>query len=307
MLAGREAERAMPETPSLLARDPAFHKLVPAGAAIEKIGDGFKFSEGPVYSRLDYLLFSDVPDSRIVKWTPRQGFATFRQPSHQANGLTFDRQGRLLACEGELRRVTRTEKDGAITVLADRWEGKKLNRPNDIVEAVDGSVYFSDPLFSEKQPTEIGHGCVFQVAPRSGWAEPGRVRLVVEDMAAPNGITVSPDQRILYVDDSLRAHVKAFDIRPDGSLANGRIFAELPGKGVGAADGMKCDERGNLYVTGVGQVWVFTPEARHLGSIVIPDGPSNCAFGYGDYRALFITARPTVWRLRVEVPGARTF
>ncbi len=297
----------MPEAPSLLVRDPAFHRLVSPKAAVEKIGDGFQFTEGPVYSRLGYLLFSDVPDSRIVKWTPREGFTTFRKPSNQANGLTFDRQGRLLACEGELRRVTRTEKDGSITVLADRWEGKKLNRPNDIVEAVDGSVYFSDPLFNQTQPTEIGHGCLFQVLPRSGWAEPGRLRMVAGDMAAPNGVAVSPDHRILYVDDSVRAHVKTFDIRADGSLANGRVFADLPGQGVGGADGLKCDERGNLYVTGVGQVWVFTAEGKHLGSIVIPDGPSNCAFGDADYRTLYITARPTVWRVRLEVAGARTF
>lgn len=302
----------MPEAPSFLVLDPAFHEVVPSEAVIEKIGDGFKFTEGPVYSRTGrdgYLLFSDVPDSRIVKWTPRDGFTTFRKPSREANGLTFDRQGRLLACEGgpEARRVTRTEKDGTITVLADRWEGKRLNRPNDIVEAVDGSVYFSDPVFTPKQPTEIGHGCVFQVQPRSGWAEPGRLRMVVDDMVAPNGVAVSPDHRTLYVDDSVRAHVKVFDIRGDGSLANARVFAELTGKGVGGADGLKCDQRGNLYVTGVGQVWVFSPVAKHLGSIVIPDGPTNCAFGDADYRALYVTARPTLWRVRLRVPGARTF
>jgi len=275
---------------------------------IECIATGFRFTEGPVWHPDGYLLFSDIPVSRIYRWTPTHGVTLLREPG-DSNGLTFDRQGRLLVCEQLKRRVTRTEPDGQIVVLAERYQGKRLNKPNDIVVKSDGSIYFSDPPYALLPPAEqeLSFQGVFRLSPD------GTLTVVADDFIKPNGLAFSPDESILYVDDSDRDHVRAFDVRPDGTLANSRVLAEtrLPGYGpkgvrkvnIGSVDGMKVDAEGNLYVTGPGGLWLFRPDGTPVGHLVLPEIPANCAWGDADYRTLYITARTSVYRLRGKIPG----
>ena len=294
-----------------------FAKLVGEGAVVEKVADGFKFTEGPVFSRLGYLLFSDIPNSTILKYIPkdttdvfeggvrasRSGIVGFREQSHGANGLTFDRQGRLLVCESETRRVTRTEKDGTITVLVDRFNGKRLNRPNDLVHAIDGSTYFTDPAprkLPEGERLEQPYSGVYQIM-RSG-----ELRVVATDFEFPNGVALSPNQKLLYVNDSAKSHIRVFELRGDGVLTNGKEFATMKSAAEGAADGMKTDVEGNVYSTGPGGIWVFDESGQHLGTIALPQVPANIAWG-DDYKTLYATARTSLYRIRLKVPGARTF
>jgi len=267
--------------------------VVERGARVEKVLSGFQFTEGPVFSRIGFLLFSDIPANRIYKYVPGGPHQVFRENSNGANGLTFDHQGRLLACEGGGGRVTRTEKNGSITVLAD-----KLNAPNDIVYGIDGSIYFTD-LRRRDAPAGGPPSAVYQIT-RSG-----QVRRVAEDMGRPNGVALAANQLTLYVADSERQNVRAYEIAPDGALTRGREVASLKHQQPGGPDGLKTDENGNLYVTGHGGVWVFN-EGRHLGVIEVPEKPANLGWGDG-FRALYITARTSVYKVRMRFPGTRTY
>jgi gluconolactonase len=288
----------------------ALYQVVDPQARVEKIVDGFRFTEGPVFSRLGFLLFSDIPAERIMKYNfppgrsgPENGeLSIFREKSNRANGLTFDHQGRLLTCEGGAGRVTRTEKDGRITVLADRFEGRSLNAPNDLVYSIDGSIYFSDlsSLKGAPDPSKTGFSAVYQITRK------GQVRIATREPERPNGVALSPKQLTLYVADSARQQVWAFAILGDGSLAKGRVLAELKSDQPGAADGLKTDEAGHLYVTGPGGVWVFSSAGKHLGTIAVPETPSNCNWGRG-FSGLYITARTSVYHAATKVPGTRTF
>jgi gluconolactonase len=290
--------------------DPALRDVVGPQARVEKIAGGFQFTEGPVFSRIGFLLFSDIPAERIVKYDfppgrpgPGNGeLSVFREKSNRANGLTFDHQGRLLTCEGGAGRVTRTEKDGRITVLAERFEGRSLNAPNDLVYAIDGSVYFSDlrPRNAATDPSKIDFSAVYQITRK------GEVRIATREPERPNGVALSPNQLTLYVADSARQQVWAFEIAGDGSLSKGRAVAELKSEAPGAADGLKTDEAGNIYVAGPGGVWVFTATGKRLGTIAVPETPSNCAWGRG-FSGLYITARTSVYYVATKVPGTRTF
>ena len=254
-------------------------KLVDPKAKVEKVAGGFAFTEGPVFSRIGYLLFSDIPPKRIMKW--QAGAVTiFRENSNGANGLTFDHQGRLLACESG--RVTRTEKDGAIAVLAE----KGLNAPNDLVYAIDGSIYFTD----------LRGGKVYQIARK------GEIRTVAEDCERPNGVALAPNQQKLYVADSGRRNLRVYEIAGDGALRNGRLFAEV----TGVPDGLKTDEGGNVWVAVSGGIWVFDSQGKHLGTVAVPENPSNCCWGAG-FRDLYITARTSVYRIATKVNGTRTY
>jgi gluconolactonase len=290
--------------------EPGLHAVVDPQAPVEKIVDGFRFTEGPVFSRIGFLLFSDIPAERIMKYDfppgqsgPGKGELTvFREKSNRANGLSFDHQGRLLACEGGAGRVTRTEKDGKITVLAERFEGKALHAPNDLVYAIDGSIYFSDPGSPKgpPDPAKTNFSAVYQITRK------GEVRIATRELERPNGVALSPNQLTLYVADSARQQVRAFEIAGDGSLSKGRVLAELKSDQPGAADGLKTDEAGNLYVTGPGGVWVLSAAGKHLGMITPPETPSNCAWG-GGFSGLYITARTSVYHVATKIPGTRTF
>lgn len=264
----------------------------------ELVAGGFQFTEGPVWQADGSLIFSDIPASRLYRWTPETGAQVWREPTGNANGNTLDRQGRLLTCEHSGRRVSRTEADGTVKTLVDRYQGKKLNSPNDIVVKSNGVVYFTDPPYGI-QPEEREQPCngVYRVLPD------GAIELLVDDFDRPNGLAFSPDESILYIDDSPRRHVRAFDVRPDGTLTNSRIIADMDHPQPGSPDGMKIDEAGHLYVTGATGVWVFQPNGELLGVVTTPERPANCAWGDADRKSLYVTARTSVYRIRTKVAG----
>ncbi|GAB4561334.1 MAG: SMP-30/gluconolactonase/LRE family protein [Anaerolineae bacterium] len=264
----------------------------------ERIATGFQFTEGPVWHPDGYLLFSDIPASRIYRWDPDGTVSVWREPSGNSNGLTFDRQGRLIACEHGNRRVSRTEPDGSVTTLADSYNGHRLNSPNDVVVRSDGLIYFTDPPYGI-QPEEREQPCngVYCIRPD------GTITLVADDFDRPNGLAFSPDESLLYIDDSPRRHVRAFKVQPDGTLTGGEVIADMDHPQPGSPDGMKIDQEGHLYVTGATGVWVFEPDGALLGVVVTPERPANCAWGDEDYRTLYITARTSLYRIRVKVPG----
>jgi gluconolactonase len=297
-----------------------FLELFPPGAALERIATGFQFTEGPVWhAREQCLLFSDIIGNRIYRWSPRDGVSVYREPSGMSNGLTFDPEGRLCACEHGNRRVSRTLADGTVVALAERFEGKRLNSPNDLVFRSDGTLYFTDPPYGltppyglEGQQPELDFHGLFRLNPD------GALALMSRDFDRPNGLAFSPDEKILYVADTPRYHVRALRVAPDGILSGGDVFAELRGEGGGRPDGMKVDTRGNLWCTGPGGVWVFSPDGAHLGSIRVPERQTaNVAWGQerSDARGgtdgnepwtwLYMTSHVSVYRLRVNVPGIR--
>ena len=271
--------------------------LVEAGDP-EHLATGFQFTEGPVWLPEGRLLLSDIPANRIYSWSAEGGLEVWRDPSGHSNGLTLDLQGRLLACEHGNRRVSRTEVDGTMHSLADRHGGKRLNSPNDIVVRSDGLIYFTDPPYGI-QPEE-------REQPLNGvyalWPD-GAINLVADDFDRPNGLAFSPDESTLYIDDSPRRHVRAFDARPDGTLANSRVIADMDHPQPGSPDGMKIDVEGHLYVAGATGIWVFEPDGTRLGVLVTPEKPSNCAWGDDDLRSLYVTARTSLYRFRTKVPG----
>ncbi len=281
--------------------------LVEAGKP-ERIASGLGFAEGPVWHPAGYLLFSDIPNSIIYKWAPRGTLEKFRSPSGKSNGLTVDRQGRLIACEHGNRRISRTEADGTITVLADRYEGKRLNSPNDVVVKSDQSIYFTDPPYglpgytphpnqTEPGDMELSFSGVYRISP-----DGKNLILLTKDLSRPNGLAFSPDEKTFYVDDTERRLIYAFDVRQDGTLKNGRVFAEV----AGYPDGMKIDARGNLYVaTNSSAIQVFDSTGKALGFIMTDSPTANCAFGGPDNKTLFITAQNSVYAVRMRVPGAR--
>ena len=289
---------------SLDVRSAKLLDLVDSGAQVEQIGTGCVFTEGPIWdAEGDFLLFSDIPANQMKKWTSDSGITTFRQPSGKSNGLTYDKQQRLIACEHANRRVSRTESDGTVTTIASHYEEKKLNSPNDVVVKSDGSIYFTDPpygltaMYGEEGGQELDFQGVYRLS------EDGQeLTLLVDDFDRPNGLCFSPDESVLYVDDTARMHVRAFDVQSDGTLANGRIFAEEEGEN-GVPDGMKVDQQGNVYLTGPGGIWVFDPVGTHLGVIQVPEVTANLGWGENDWKTLFITATTSIYRIQLKVSG----
>lgn len=286
-------------------RDPRFNAIVGGVVAFEKIATGFLFTEGPLWhAREHYLLFSDMPGDHLRKWSAQGGVTTLRKPCNQSNGLAWDAKGRLLACEHSSSRLTRTECDGSIMVLANHLDGKELNSPNDLAVKSDGSIYFSDPTYGRNEyygrprPTELDFRGVYRVEPESK-----RLTLLADDFAQPNGLCFSADEKQLFVNDTDRQHIRVFDVRPDGTLANSRTWAETKGEGAGAPDGMKLDAQGNLYCCGPGGIHVFAPDATCLGVIHVPEYTANFCWGDADFRSLYITASSSVYRMRTEIPG----
>jgi gluconolactonase len=264
-------------------------------APVEKLAGGFQFTEGPIWiAARNELLFSDIPASRIVRLKDGK-CETFRSPSGNSNGLTLDKQGRLIACEHGPRRVTRTEADGTITVLAERYEGKRLNSPNDVVVRSDGAIYFTDPPYGvRREDRELDFQGVYRISP-----DGKTLALVAKDFFRPNGLAFTPDEKVLYIDDTERGHIRAFDVAADGTLSNGRVFASpTPG-----ADGMKVDTEGNAYCACGPGVMVFDRSGKHLGTFRCPEQPANCAFGDADGKSLYITCRTGLYRVRLAVPG----
>ena len=264
---------------------------------VEQLATGFGFVEGPVWHQDGYWLFSDIPSNRIHKITPEGEVGIYREPSGNSNGLTLNWAGRLLACEHGNRRVSIADIGGVEETFADNYEGKKLNSPNDVVVHSSGAVYFTDPPYGIK-PEQMEQPCagVYRVDPD------GAMRCVIEDFEKPNGLAFSPDESVLYIDDSHYQHIRAFDVAADGSLNNSRMFADMSHDGDGVPDGMKVDQEGNLYATNALGIWVYNPAGDFLGLISVPEVPANCAWG-GDGRTLFMTARTSVYRVRMCIAG----
>lgn len=281
----------------IVAQDPKLWELLSPDSNIEKIATGFKFTEGPIWNNVENCLyFSDIPDNKIYKWLDNK-LSIYRSPSNHSNGLTLDRQGNLITCEHSSRRVTRTESDGKITILADSYNGKRLNSPNDVVVKSDGSIYFTDPPYGIKpHEQELDYCGVYRIDPN------GKLILLTKMLEGPNGLAFSLDESQLYVDDSLKRNLNVFKVNEDGTLSEGKLICDMNTAESGNPDGMKLDVRGNLYVTGPGGVWVFTPDIEHIGTIVLPEIPANCAWG-DDGKTLYVTARTSVYRLRCLVGG----
>jgi len=274
-------------------------------AAIEQVATGFVFTEGALWhSQQSYLLFSDIIGNQMHRWDAEQGLSSFRQPSQMANGNAWDREGRLLTCEHASSRVTRTEPDGSITVLASHFEGRALNSPNDIVVRTDGSIYFTDPIFGRRAPhgvprePELDHSSVYRIDPRDGSLSRLSPRL-----EQPNGLCCSLDEALLYVNDSPRKQIHVYDLERDGSVSAGRLFAEVPGDEPGVPDGMKVDLQGHVYCCGPGGIHVFSPQGQRLARIRFPEKACNFAFGDADHKTLYVTACTSVYRVRLLVAG----
>ena len=296
-----------PTTKRIEQFDPALEKIVSTTEPIKDIAFGFGgplgSAEGPVWIKEGgYLLFSDINASKRMKYTPGQGVTVFQENTNQANGLTRDQQGRIVACEHETRRVTRRELDGSLTVIANNFQGKRLNRPNDVVVKSDGSIYFTDPngAFVPEQ-WDLSFAGVFRVS-----ADLGTITVLVDDFLTPNGLAFSPDESILYINDTRRGHIRAFAVAPNGTLARqtDHVFADLTGPEPGVPDGMKVDVAGNVYCGGAGGIYVMDSKGKKLGRIVHGQpATTNMAFGGDDWKTLFFTSRTTLGSVNLKIAG----
>ncbi len=299
--------------PTLDVKNPGLHDLIDPDAPIVRIAGGLGFTEGPVWRGTE-LLFSDIPNKRIVRWRQLpEGPELTTFVTGMSNGLTLDHEGRVLAAEHDGRRVVRVADDGTRTALAETFDGKRLNSPNDLVVKSDGVIYFTDP------PYAIKPGVPGNPRPPEWWTKPiegreqlhqgvyrltpdGTTHLLVDDFALPNGLAFSPDESTLYIDDSAHKHIRAFDVEADGSLSNGRILLDMASDEEGVPDGLKVDSQGNIFSTGPGGTWVCTPAGDLLGRIISPELPANLAWGE-DGSVLFLTSRTSVYRLQTKTRG----
>src|SRR6266481_62756 len=307
-----------PVETKIIRKDPALDTIISPDAKIEKLAGGFEFTEGPVWVREgSYLLFSDPNNNLIYRWSEDDGVSIYRTHSGYSgtdigeygqpgsNGLTLDAQGRVTINEHGNRRVTRLEKNGQLTVLADRYQGKRLNSPNDLVYRSDGALYFTDPPFGlpkfyDDPRKETPYSGVYR------WAD-GKVTLLNTDLTGPNGIAFSPDERYLYVDDwdEKNKVILRYDVQPNGSLTNKTVFLDATNEpGEDAWDGLKVDRQGNVYASGPGGLWIVSPEGKHLGTLVGPEHPHNLAWGGEDHKTLYLAAQTGLYRISVNIPGA---
>jgi gluconolactonase len=283
----------------LTAESPKFWKLFDHEAKPSQIATNFGFTEGPVWDESGFIYVSDEVQNKIYRVFldgRKEELISLGDP----DGNTYDQQHRLIDCASVLRAIIAITPDGKYTVLADHFEGKKLNSPNDVVIGPDGAIYFTDPTLDlvEGQKQEIPFQGVYRLD------EKGNVRLLTKDLTQPNGIAFSPDGKRLYVDDSEQRNIRVYDFGRDGSVSNGRIFGEEPGRQhEGVPDGIKVDHEGNLFVTGPKGIWVWDPQGQHLGTIEMPEQPANLAWGDNDYRTLYITATTSVYRLSTKTRG----
>jgi gluconolactonase len=287
---------------------PELDKIISISEPILELASGVGGDNGPAEGPLwwkegGYLLFSDIHNNRRMKYTPGMGTVEFKKPTNRANGLTRDLQGRLLACEGDGRRVIREELDGSITVVASSFQGRRFNRPNDVVVKSDGAIYFTDPWTGNAVPdqTDLTYAGVYRVSP-----DLGTLTLLVNDFIIPNGLAFSPDETVLYINDSRRRHIRAFDLAPNGTLARqtDRVFAELGGTESGVPDGMKVDSVGNVYCGGSGGLYILDPKGKKLGRIVHGQPQTtNLAFGGPDWKTLYFTNWNFLGSVNVKIPG----
>jgi gluconolactonase len=288
-------------------------ELVDREAQVEKLASGFTFTEGPIWNKAGrYLLFSDMPGDIRRRWSEDDGVVEVADPSNKGNGMTYDANGRLLVCEHVTSSLVRMDPDGTGSgreMLASHYDGKELNSPNDVIVANDGSIYFSDPwygrmpVFGVERERELGFQGVYRIPPGAG-----DLQLLVDDFEQPNGLCFSPDESLLYINDTPKAWIKVYDVGSDGSLSNGRLFFEGVGTGEiekGIPDGMKCDEQGNIWVTGPGGIWVISSGGEHLGTINVPENTGNLTWGGQDWQSLFIPSSTSLYRVKTKVGPRR--
>jgi gluconolactonase len=308
--------------------DPGLDAVVSADATVDKVAGDFAFLEGPAWVRegsSGYLLFSDLPSNSIRKWSPDGTTSVFLQPSGftgtdasdvgaeidngkakvfvlGSNGITLDSQNRVVFAAHGDRAIVRIEPDGKRTVLADRYQGKRLNSPNDLVYKSDGTLYFTDPPYGLRRAhddpkKELAYQGLFML-------KGGKLQVLTQDMTSPNGVVLSPDEKYLYVNDTAKGIVMRYEVAADDTVGNGKVFADMTAdKAPGVPDGMKVDNNGNLYTTGPGGIWIFAPSGTHLGTILTPEPGANLAFGDADGKGLYITARTTLYRVRLNTAG----
>lgn len=292
-------------------RSPEVEELIDPAVEVERLGGGFTFTEGPIWHPAGrYLLFSDMPGDVRRRWSPAGGVTEAKRPSNKCNGMTYDAEGNLVVCEHATSMVVRERHDGGREVIASHYGGRELNSPNDVVVAADGSIYFTDPFYGRMEgfgvvrDRELGFQGVYRVPP-GGSQEPELV-VAEDEFDMPNGLCFSPDGRHLYVNDTPRRHIKVFEVAGDGSLVNGRIFADTIGERDstgGAPDGMKCDERGDIWVTGPDGIWIFDAGGTHLGVVQVPEVIGNLNWGGDGWRELFIAASTSLYRVPTRVCG----
>ncbi len=329
------ASAVQPEKAGTIERlSPALDALIPKDATIERFNYGFKWVEGPVWVHAGYLLFAEIPSNRIMKWTTDgnaqtylqpsgyTGTAAFKGPESGSNGMTLDPKGRPVVAGHAARNIYRIDSlanPKERTILADHYQGKRFNSPNDLVFKSDGSLYFTDPPYglqtqSDTDPAkDLPFNAVFRLVhaatiPVGAKPANDRVELIIKDLTRPNGIAFSPDEKYLYIAVSDPAHLvwMRYDVKPDGTVANGKIFCDASGaKGQGGPDGIRVDKRGNLYGAGPGGVWIISPEGQHIGTLLLPDRVANCAFGGPDGKTLYITASTSIYRIHLNVVGVR--
>jgi len=285
----------------VLKRPREFYKIVPSGAKIKQLATGFKFTEGPQWipEGNGHLLFSDIPADRLIKWTARGGAVTFRRPSRNANGNTLDRQNRLVTCEHGARRVSITDAKGNVRMLVGSYDGKKFNSPNDAVAKMDGTIWFTDPDYGLKgRPKEQPGNFVYRHDPKSGLTT-----LVAREFDKPNGLCFSADEKLLYVADSGKPkHIRVFAVKANGTLDAGRVFCVID---KGGPDGIRCDKKGRVWSTAGDGVHIFSVDGGLVGKILVPETPANLCFGGETMQTLFITARTSLYSIRLKAEGIR--
>jgi gluconolactonase len=294
--------------------DPRFNRLFNGSAHVERLFTGCRWAEGPAWFAAGrYLVWSDIPNDRMLRYDECDGsVSVFRQPCGNANGNTVDRQGRLVSCEHSGRRVSRTEHDGRVITIADRWQGKRLNSPNDVVVRSDGSIWFTDPAYGietdyegDKAESEIGACYVYRVDPD------GTVEAVVTDMVRPNGLAFSLDERQLYVVDTGRthgpenpAHIRVFDVDERGKVSGGRVFADCT---AGLFDGFRLDYAGRIWTSAADGIHCYDPDGTLIGKVLVPEVTANCVFGGAKRNVLYICGTTSLYAVRLMVNGARTY
>ncbi len=289
---------------TLEVRDPRLRAIVSEGPVVKRAG-GFEFTEGPVWSPAGTLVFSDIPASTLYELDPATDQVTcYRKPSHKANGNTYDHQGRLITCEHATSRVVREEADGSLTVLAAEYAGAELNSPNDVVVDEAGGIWFTDPPYGRMDLPE-GHPRPFSQPVYGVYRlDPGdgSLTLVADDFERPNGLCFADDERVLFVNDTSRMHIRRFEVR-GANLSGGEVWARVEGTGAGAPDGMKVDSEGNLFCCGPGGVHVFSPDGQCLGVVLVPEAVANFNWGDEDAKTLYLCAVTGLYSCRVLVPG----
>jgi gluconolactonase len=296
---------------SITVKSDKLSELIDPNVEVERVATGFTFTEGPIWNaRDDSLMFSDMPGDVRRRWSERDGVEEVMRPSNKCNGMVYDAEGNLLVCEHVTSSLVRERPDGTRETIATHYGGRELNSPNDVITRSDGTIYFSDPSYGRmpgfglERDQHLSFQGVYRIPPDGGDPE----LVVAEDeFEQPNGLCFSPDESLMYINDTPRALIRVYDVRADGTLTNGRLFFEGIGNGVieeGVPDGMKCDERGNVWVTGPGGVWVISPEGEHLGVIEVPENVGNLTWGGSDGKTLYMPSSTSLYRVSTKVASA---